>query len=94
MKNGGLNANEFIDRIIELLASRIVIEKNEKEFMTFLAQYVKQVEKKLHHHDFRTYNRGSMNSLDDEEDKPIQGNHYIIYFIEWNRSCYFPITFG
>ena len=72
-KNGGLNANEFLERIIELLASRIVIEKNEKEFMAFLGQYVKQVEKRFHHHDFRTFTRGSMNSIDDDDDK-AEGN--------------------
>lgn len=68
---GRLNGNELLDRIIELLASRISIEKNEKEFMMFLAQYVRIVEKKLIQQDFKAYyTKGSTISFDEDEEKP------------------------
>ena len=67
--NGKLKSQEFLDRIIDLLASRISIEKNTKEFMTFLEKYAKLIEKKFYDHDFKIHPKGSLITLDDEEEK-------------------------
>lgn len=69
---GKLNATEFLERILELLASRLSIEKNEKEFLSFLSNYVKIVEKKLIQQDFRKYTRGSLISFEDDDDRLLE----------------------
>lgn len=76
---GKLNAKEFLERILELLASRLSIEKNEKEFLSFLTNYVKVVEKKLIQQDFRKYTRGSLISFEDDDDRLVESK-----FIEKN----------
>ncbi len=67
--NGKLKSQEFLDRIVDLMASRISIEKNTKEFMAFLDKYAKIIEKKFYDHDFKIHGKGSLITLDDEEEK-------------------------
>ena len=87
---GKLNAKEFLDRVIELLISRLTIEKSTKEFMTFLLRYVKSLESRLVREDFKFYPKGRFEEDEDryERKHPLSYTSLTIYVDRITLSPY------